>query len=291
MNKPIAALLAASLLIVAGCGGGDKEPEATPTASTSSAAAPTAAATSAASPSASPTAAAASAQATATPTAASSSSSPSAAKNTPAGNSGNGQAIQVIAQPESITVLVNKQYKLPDNYEPADLVFPNVAFTFKEQSDKRKMRKEAAGALEKLFAGAKEDGITLLGVSGYRSSQTQATLFNSYVKKDGEQKALTYSARPGHSEHQTGLAIDVTGGDGRCAAQDCFADTKEAKWLAQHAAEYGFIVRFLKGKETVTGYQYEPWHIRYVGVQIAKEITSKGVVLEEYVQAVPVTKP
>jgi len=290
MFKPIAALLAASLLIVAGCGGGEKEPEAIPTASTAE---PSATVTTPAPPSAavSPTAATASAPATAAPTAASSSATPSAAKNTPAGNSGNGQAIQVIAQPETITVLVNKQYKLPDNYEPKDLVFPDVAFTFKEQSDKRKLRKEAAGALEKLFAGAKADGITLLGVSGYRSSQTQAALFNSYVKKDGEQKALTYSARPGHSEHQTGLAIDVTGGDGRCAAQDCFADTKEAKWLAQHAAEYGFIVRFLKGKETVTGYQYEPWHIRYVGVELAKEITSKGLVLEEYVQAVPVTKP
>ncbi|MCS7463762.1 D-alanyl-D-alanine carboxypeptidase family protein [Paenibacillus doosanensis] len=197
---------------------------------------------------------------------------------------------QVVAKPDSVSVLVNKQFALPSNYEPADLVYPDVPFIFKEKIEKRKMRKEAAAALEKLFAGAKKDGINLAGVSAYRSYATQKAVFNNYVKTDGEEKAKTYSAVPGHSEHETGLAIDVSGSDGKCAAQDCFGATKEAEWLAKHAPEYGFIIRYLKGKESITGYQYEPWHIRYVGVDMAKEIASKGLTLEEYLNAVPVNK-
>lgn len=201
---------------------------------------------------------------------------------------GKSNSSQTAAAPDSIMVLVNKQFALPSNYTPSDLVNPNVPFIFKGQSEKRKMRKEAAKALEDLFAGAEKDGISLLGVSAYRSHETQKALFNNYIQKDGEQKALTYSAQPGHSEHETGLAIDVTGGDGKYAAEDGFANTKESAWLSKHAAEYGFIIRYLKGKESVTGYQYEPWHIRYVGKQAAKEIASKGIALEEYMNAVPV---
>jgi len=205
-------------------------------------------------------------------------------------DSAKGGAEQVVANPESVTVLVNKQYSLPSSYEPKDLVYPNVPFTFKEQIEKRKMRKEAAQALEKLFAGAKKDGIFLAGVSAYRSHATQTSVYNNYVKKDGEEKARTYSAVPGHSEHETGLAIDVSGSDGKCAAEDCFGGTKEASWLAKHASEYGFIIRYLKGKESITGYQYEPWHIRYVGTEMAKDIAAKGITLEEYLNAVPVSK-
>lgn len=190
--------------------------------------------------------------------------------------------------PDSITVLVNKEYALPDNYKPTDLVYPNVPFTFSAKVDKRMMRTEAAAALQQLFAGAKSDGIDLLGVSAYRSYDTQKTLFNSYAQQDGEQKAETYSAVPGHSEHETGLAIDVTGGNGKCAAESCFAGTKEANWLANHAYEYGFIVRYPKGKESITGYEYEPWHIRYVGKKVAKEIQEKGITLEEYMGSLQV---
>ncbi|WP_028549893.1 M15 family metallopeptidase [Paenibacillus sp. UNC451MF] len=205
-------------------------------------------------------------------------------------DTGKGAANQVVTAPESISVLVNKQFALPDKYEPTDLVYPDVPFTFKDKIEKRKMRKEAAAALEKLFAGAKKDGIYLAGVSAYRSHATQKTIFNNYVKTDGEEKAKTYSAVPGHSEHETGLAIDVSGSDGKCAAQDCFGGTKEAEWLAKHSSEYGFIIRYLKGKESITGYQYEPWHIRYVGTQMAKEIGAKGITLEEYLNAVPASK-
>ncbi|MFU2018892.1 D-alanyl-D-alanine carboxypeptidase [Peribacillus butanolivorans] len=191
-------------------------------------------------------------------------------------------AIQVVAKPESIPVLVNKKNKLPENYVPKDLVYTSIPFTFKEKTEKRKMRSEAAAAISKLFTESKKQGVSLLGVSAYRSHATQVALFDSYVKRDGYAKAITYSALPGTSEHETGLAIDVTGGNGKCAAQDCFGGTKEAKWLQAHADDYGFIIRYPKGKESVTGYKYEPWHLRYVGKSIAQTIMSQGITLEEY---------
>jgi D-alanyl-D-alanine carboxypeptidase len=195
----------------------------------------------------------------------------------------------VAAEPESIAVMVNKQYRLPDKYKPADLVYPDVPFIFSEKIEKRMLRREAATALEEMFAGAKKDGIYLAGVSGYRSEATQRRLFNNYVARDGEEKARTYSALPGHSEHQTGLAIDLSGSDGKCAAESCFAGTKEAEWLADHAAEYGYIIRFLEGKQAITGYIYEPWHVRYVGKEIAASVSERGITLEEYYDAVPVS--
>lgn len=215
-------------------------------------------------------------------------------KESPAGGT-NGQdtvqneGIQVVSAPESIPVLVNKHNKLPDTYEPADLVYTDIPFVFQEMTDKRKLRAEAAAAINNLFAAANSQGISLLGVSGYRSHATQTSLFNYYVKKDGYEKARTYSALPGTSEHETGLAIDVTGGDGKCPAQDCFGGTPEANWLQEHAAEFGFIIRYPQGKEAITGYKYEPWHLRYVGKEIALEIMDKGITLEEYFGAVPVS--
>ncbi|PZE20790.1 M15 family metallopeptidase [Paenibacillus xerothermodurans] len=210
----------------------------------------------------------------------------------PAPTTDEDKTIQVVADPSATSVLVNKTYKLPDNYKPDDLVEPNVSFIFQEKLEKRKLRKEAADALEQLFAAAKEDNLPLSGVSGYRSRATQSSLYSNYVKKDGAEAADKYSAKPGHSEHETGLAIDVAGASGKCAATDCFSDTKEAKWLEQHAAEHGFIVRYPEGKEAITGYQYESWHLRYVGKEIAQEISKRSITLDEYVgQTVPVAKP
>ena len=191
--------------------------------------------------------------------------------------------------PESVAVLINKEFGLPEDYSPTDLVYPDVPFLFKEKIEKRQMRSEAAGALEELFAAAKKDGIYLAGVSAYRSTKTQTALFNRYVKKDGLEKAKTYSAEPGHSEHTTGLAIDVSGSTGKCAAESCFGDTDEAQWLDKHATEYGFIIRYPEGKEKITGYKYEPWHLRYVGKQMARDIAERGITLEEYYDAVPVS--
>lgn len=200
----------------------------------------------------------------------------------PKNQTGKQDTVQVVAEPQDVAVLVNKTNRLPEGYIPDDLVEPAVDFIFKEKLEKRKLRKVAAEALEQLFAGAEQDGIFLAGVSGYRSQATQEILFNSYAKKSGAEAANKYSAKPGFSEHQTGLAIDVSSSTGQCAAEDCFAGTDEAVWLAENAAEYGFIIRYPQGKDEITGYQYEPWHLRYVGVEIATEIADEAITLEEY---------
>ncbi|MCM3770766.1 M15 family metallopeptidase [Priestia aryabhattai] len=188
----------------------------------------------------------------------------------------------VIANPESVTALVNKKHQLPESYQPSDLVYADVPFIFSEKIEKRMLRKPAAQALEELFQDAGKAGISLLGVSGYRSHERQKKLFVFYAKRDGEEKASTYSAYPGTSEHETGLAIDVTGGNGICAAADCFADTPEARWLSKNAYQYGFIIRYPAGEEQVTGYKYEPWHLRYVGKKAAASIFNQYVTLENY---------
>ncbi|WP_042351487.1 M15 family metallopeptidase [Bacillus massiliigorillae] len=197
-------------------------------------------------------------------------------------NSEQEESKKVASHPSDIAVLINKEFRLPENYVPNDLVYPDVPFIFNEKIEKRQMRKEPAEALKRMFEAAKSDGIHLAGVSGYRSEAAQTRLYNNYVSKDGVEEADRYSARPGHSEHQTGLSIDVSGITGEFAVEDQFANTEEAKWLDKHAHEYGFIIRFPKGKEDITGYKYKPWHIRYVGKDIATEIHEKGITLEEY---------
>lgn len=189
---------------------------------------------------------------------------------------------ELVKNPTDVTVLVNKRFRLPADYRPADLVVPDIPFIFKEADDKRLLRKEAAQAIKTMFAAAKQDGIHLAGASGFRSYETQNYLFNYYVKTQGEEHARRYSAEPGHSEHQTGLTMDVSGANGYCAIEDCFAGTPEAEWLAKHAPEYGFIIRYPQGKESITGYAYEPWHLRYVGAALSKQIAAKGVTLEEH---------
>lgn len=185
----------------------------------------------------------------------------------------------------NIGVLVNKFNKLPNDYRPSDLVYPKAPFIFDERVDKRKLRKEAARALEKLIAGARQDGIYLAGVSAYRSYGAQMEIYRNNVRRYGKKMAEMYCAEPGHSEHKTGLAVDLTRSDGKCAVEACFADMKEAKWLEKHAHEYGYIVRYPKGKEHITGYQYEPWHIRYVGKKLSLLIAERDITLEEYYQS------
>ena len=154
-------------------------------------------------------------------------------------------------------LIVNKKYSLPSTYNPG--VDP-----------------EAGNALSNLQTGAANAGYSMPLLSGFRSYSTQKVLYNSYVQTDGVEAADTYSARPGHSEHQTGLAFDVGNIDYG------YGDTDAGRWLNDHAHEYGFIIRYLKGKESITGYVYEPWHIRYVGLNVASEIHTRGITLEEY---------
>ncbi len=183
--------------------------------------------------------------------------------------------------PNDIHIIVNKKSMLPDGYKPEDLVVPNVTFAFSGIYEKSYMRKEAAGALEKLFALAEKDGITLQAVSGFRSQAYQRSVYQNNVKVNGKEQTDRVSARPGHSEHQTGLTMDVSASSVGDTLEQSFGTTKEGKWLAENAHRAGFIIRYLKGKESITGYSYEPWHIRYVG-DIANEIFEKGITLEEY---------
>lgn len=187
----------------------------------------------------------------------------------------------IVSNPDDIQVVVNKSRSLPEGYTPDDLVVPNVLFAFSGTYEKSYLRQEAATALEKLFDLAEEDGITLYAVSGFRSYERQVEIFNNNVSTKGEQEAEAVSAHPGQSEHQTGLTMDVSSISNNSELTEAFGETEEGKWLAENAYRAGFIIRYLQGAEDITGYSYEPWHIRYVG-DIAKEIHEQGITLEEY---------
>lgn len=174
-------------------------------------------------------------------------------------------------QANSLTVVVNKKHKLPPDYIPS---LKSVAGG--------QMRPEAADKLTQLLADASEAGLSIKIVSSYRSYSTQTSVYNNYVKQHGQTEADTFSARPGHSEHQTGLAVDLGNTDGSCQLETCFGDSAAGKWLAAHASDYGYIIRYEKGKDNNTGYQYEPWHLRFVGVTVAQAVVASGKTLDEY---------
>jgi D-alanyl-D-alanine carboxypeptidase len=175
-----------------------------------------------------------------------------------------------IGNQSSIYYIVNKKRGLPSTFVPQNLVTVGG----------EQLRADTANSTNNLVAAARKDGISFRIISGYRSYDYQARLYNDYVRADGRQKADTYSARAGYSEHQTGLAVDV--GTGICDLQKCFGETKAGKWLAEHAHDYGFIIRYENDKENSTGYQYEPWHIRYVGNDLAGKIYKSGKTMEQF---------
>lgn len=193
----------------------------------------------------------------------------------------NASGEQVVTNPNDILVLTNKDRNLPKDYEPEDLVAPDIPFVFKD-SPVRFMRQVAAENLEELFKVGSESGFKFYGRSGYRSYDIQTSLFNRYVEANGIEEANKFSAKPGQSEHQTGLAMDVTSEVVNNQLTQSFGETADGKWLASNAHKFGFIIRFPKGKEDITGYQYEPWHLRYVGKDVSKEIYDLNITLEEY---------
>lgn len=154
-------------------------------------------------------------------------------------------------------LVVNKTYALPADYAPG-------------------VDDEAKAAFEKMQADAADEDLNIYISSGYRSYDYQAELYQRYVNKDGKAEADRYSARAGHSEHQTGLAFDLN------TIDNSFAETKEGKWVLRNCYKYGFIIRYPADKEDVTGYMWEPWHIRYLGVETAKAVYDSGLCLEEY---------
>lgn len=192
--------------------------------------------------------------------------------------------IKVDTDPDSYTVLVNRDHLLSKDYIPADLVVPDIPFSFSGTYEKSYMRRVPAKALEKLFAGALKKNYRLIGVSAYRSYERQDQIYRNNVRNKGEEKANQVSAFPGSSEHQTGLSIDVSCSSINCALEEAFGRTPEGKWLKKNCYKYGFIIRYPHWRERVTGYSYEPWHIRYVGKNLAKYLYQKNLTLEEYYQ-------
>lgn len=154
-------------------------------------------------------------------------------------------------------LIANKTYSLPSTYNPGLLSETQTAFN-------------------EMQAAAARDGLSLIIASGFRSYERQKTLYTNYSNRDGKAAADRYSARPGHSEHQSGLGIDINCSD------TSFDNTPEAKWLAENCWKYGFIIRYPKGKESITGYMYESWHVRYLGKDLAKKVYDSGLTLEEY---------
>ena len=188
----------------------------------------------------------------------------------------------VDTDPASTTVLVNHLYTLPSDYVPEDLVAPDVEFSFPYIADKRLMRSDAAAALEDLFDAASKEGIRLTAISGYRSYDRQKTIYLYNVNKSGQDYANLYSAPPGHSEHQTGLTMDVSSVSNNLDLTYSLADLPEGQWLAEHSHLFGFIIRYPEDKEEITGYAYEPWHLRYVGVEMASYLYEHNLTLDEY---------
>ena len=165
-------------------------------------------------------------------------------------------------------LIVNKQYPIPSTYNKGEDA-------------------EATKALENMLSDGKDAGYDYVPFSGFRSYEYQTTLYNRYVNRDGKEAADRYSARPGHSEHQTGLAWDIgEKGQEDLWLTDEFGETKAGKWLMNNAHKYGFILRFPEGKEHITGFMYESWHYRYVGVKHAETIHEQNVTLEEYLKIV-----
>lgn len=173
------------------------------------------------------------------------------------------------------TILVNKYNYLKDDYVPNNLENVSTSYALTNM----KLVNYAKDAFESLSKEAKKENLSIIAMSTYRSYNYQVNLYNRYVKEDGKEAADTYSGRPGHSEHQTGLAVDVFNNK---ETYTNFEKTEEFKWMQEHAHEYGFILRFPKDKEKETGYQYESWHYRYVGKDIATYIKKHNISFEEY---------
>jgi len=180
------------------------------------------------------------------------------------------------ADPATDLVIVNKKRPLdPKTFAPKKLV--PVA------GPGEVMRPEAASALRAMFRGASKAGLPLAVHSAYRAYEVQATTYEGWVAAHGKKQADNESARPGYSEHQTGLGVDVVAATGSCTAMGCFGSTDQAAWVAKNAWRYGFVVRYPKGQEKTTGYMYEPWHVRYVGTKVAADVRATGAkTLEDF---------
>jgi len=180
-----------------------------------------------------------------------------------------------VKDPDNLLVLVNKYNKLPDDYEAKDLEEIDSKYTV----SKMLLNKDAKKHFEEMCTDAKSINLIMRGISAYRTKEYQEELYKDYIKNNGFKMAESFSARPRHSEHETGLAIDVASGTN---VYTTFENTEEYKWIKQNAQNYGFIVRYKKEYEHITGYKFEAWHLRYVGIDVAKYIYEHDITFEEY---------
>lgn len=194
-----------------------------------------------------------------------------------------------INDPSSLWVVVNKGRVLSKDYVPANLAVPDMALRLTADSPEMHLRADAASAMSQLNQAALKAGLHLMLTSGYRSYDEQALIYDSSVASQGQVQTEEFSARAGHSEHQTGLAADIEPVSQTCELDQCFGDTAEGKWLAVNAHNFGFIIRYPLDKQNLTGYQYEPWHIRYVGKALADQIYRSDNTLEQFFGLLPAT--
>lgn len=174
-----------------------------------------------------------------------------------------------------IYILINKYLYMPNDYVPNNLEEINSKYT----NGTKKLVREAKTKFEEMAETANKEGYTIRAISAFRSYEYQKGLYDNYAEKDGYQIADTYSARPGYSEHQTGLVVDIDNG---VIDYNNFENAKEFSWMQKNAYKYGFILRYPKGKEDITGYTYESWHYRYVGEKIARYIKENNITFDEY---------
>ncbi len=179
----------------------------------------------------------------------------------------------------NVLVLVNKEYAVSEDYEPIDMVDVDGSLSTNQGL---KVKAEAYEAYLLMLADAQAEGLNFCICSAYRSYALQESLYNNSVATNGLEYTETLFAYPGKSEHHTGYAIDITSASMNWGLSQDFADYADGAWITEHCYEYGFIIRYMEGKEDITGYVYEPWHIRYVGVEVATYITENGLTLEEY---------
>lgn len=184
-------------------------------------------------------------------------------------------------QTDNIWALVNKASPIPTTYIPTNLKIPNVYTNPEKDDNERSVRADIEQPLIDMFNAAQTAGYSLMIGSGYRSANLQATYFNSLAASVGEIAANQSIAKPGQSEHQTGLAVDISTIARNCYLSDCFAETNDGIWLINNSYKYGFILRYPEGKESITEYNYEPWHFRYVGVDLATALYESQLTLDE----------
>lgn len=207
---------------------------------------------------------------------------PDPKKNPPQGD-GSDYGVPVVStlteDDGNLLVLVNKEYTVARGYYPTDMVDIDGSLS---TNQKLKVKREAYDAYKAMLADAQAEGLNFCICSAYRSYELQESLYYNSLSTNGKEYTDKMFAYPGRSEHHTGYAIDVTSASMNWGLSQDYADYPDGAWIAENCAEYGFIIRYPKGEEDITGYMYEPWHIRYVGVDIAREITEAGITFEEY---------